>query len=117
MNKKILIIDDEESISFTMKTFFTSKGFEVIVPLNLDDTWELLKNSKPDLVITDHFMPNINAIDVIKNVRKESSHVPILVMSGFKVGLHLENYKNIPLIQKPIDLEDLYLRIMSFFKK
>lgn len=117
MNKKVLIIDDENSISFTMKTFFISKGLDAITPANLDEIEKLFKGHEPDLVITDYFMPNYTANDVINSVRRSSPYLPIIVMTGFKGNIHLKNDENIFLIQKPIDLEELYLKILTIFQK
>ena len=83
MTKKILIVDDSESIrevvSFTLK----NAGHEIEAAIDGVDALDYLKDNQYDLIITDLHMPNMDGIELIRNVRKMEQHkfIPILFLT------------------------------------
>ncbi len=83
MSKKILFVDDSESIreivSFTLK----NEGYDVLISDNGKNALEHLNGQAINLIITDLHMPEMNGIELIKEVRKMDSYqrTPILFLT------------------------------------
>jgi YesN/AraC family two-component response regulator len=90
--KKILIIDDSFSVRNFMRKSLELYGFEVIEAENGNEGCRLFYQKKPDIVITDIFMPEKEGIETIIDLRKSSPDICIIAMSdGGKYG---QNYFN-----------------------
>lgn len=81
--KKILLVDDEESIQFLYREEFSDLGYEVLSALNGDDALKLFSEHNPDLVILDIQMPGINGIEVLRQMKMQSPDVPVILCSAY----------------------------------
>ncbi|MFZ5941678.1 MAG: response regulator [Bacteroidota bacterium] len=83
MAKKILIVDDSESIREVVNFTLQKEGFEVLVGVDGLDAQKFLNGDKIDLIITDLHMPVMDGIDFIKAVRANDSYkmIPILFLT------------------------------------
>ena len=83
MSKKILIIDDSESIREVVNFTLENAGHEVEAAVDGVDALTYLEKNHYDLIITDLHMPNMDGIELIKNARKMEAHkfVPILFLT------------------------------------
>jgi two-component system KDP operon response regulator KdpE len=79
-SQKILIIDDEPQITRVLRRSLVSHRYEVRVAADGEAGLELFHDFHPDLVITDLSMPEMNGIEVCREIRK-LSEVPIIVLS------------------------------------
>jgi CheY-like chemotaxis protein len=82
MNKNILVIDDNETMSDMLCTVLEDAGYAVKACVNGKDGIDAFRALHFDLVITDISMPVMGGIEVIKLVRQENATVPIIAMSG-----------------------------------
>lgn len=83
MGKKILIVDDSESIREVVSFTLENAGHEVLKGVDGQDALKFLNGDKLDLIITDLHMPNMDGIEFIKNVRSNEVYqfVPILFLT------------------------------------
>lgn len=83
MSKSILIIDDSESIRELVALTLESSGYKVDKALDGLDALRFLDGREINLVITDLNMPNMDGIELIKEVRKKDGYstVPILMLT------------------------------------
>lgn len=83
MAKKILIVDDSESIRDVVNYTLETSGHEVLVGVDGQDAMQHLNGQHIDLVITDLYMPNMNGISLIKEIRKNESYkrTPVLFLT------------------------------------
>lgn len=83
MGKKILIVDDSESIREVVSFTLENAGHEVQKAVDGDNALEFLDGTSYDLVITDLHMPNKNGIELIREVRKNEAYkfIPILFLT------------------------------------
>ncbi len=81
---RIVIIDDEKELVNTIKEFLEQRGFEVISAFGGKKGLEVVKQEKPDLVILDIAMPDMDGRDVLINLKKdeEMKDIPVLMLSG-----------------------------------
>ena len=83
MNKKVLIVDDSESIREVMNYTLSNANYEVLVGIDGSDAMKYLDGDAINLIITDLNMPNKNGIEFIREVRANDTYkfTPILVLT------------------------------------
>ncbi|UCH14429.1 MAG: response regulator [Bacteroidales bacterium] len=83
MTKKILIVDDSESIRDVVNYTLETNGHNVLVGIDGKDAMKHLNGQHIDLIITDLYMPNMDGISLIKHIRQNESYkrTPILFLT------------------------------------
>lgn len=119
--KKILLVDDEEDILEFLKYNLEQENFEVLVSTNGEDALKKI-SQKPDLILLDIMMPEINGFELYELIKKnkESQDIPIIFLTA-KSG-ETDEIKGLNLgasdyIQKPISPKKLIARIKSNLRK
>lgn len=77
---KILIVDDEKQITRALRASLQGHGFEVSTAVDGFEALEMFGQIKPDLLITDLSMPNMDGVELTKAVRRFTD-IPIIVLS------------------------------------
>ncbi len=88
MAKKLLIVDDERDIAFSLKEFFLSKGYETQVAFSGEEAIRNLGDIRFDLILLDIQIPGVNGVQVLKEAKKIYPGIKTIVLTGF-----LEEYK------------------------
>ena len=84
MNKRILLVEDHDSLRLLVGSFL-SKSFEVVSTKNgLEAMGWLSKGVRPDIIITDARMPELNGTQMLSNLRVSGMYrdIPVVVISG-----------------------------------
>ena len=81
--KKIMIVDDEESIRLLYKEELEEDGFMVDVAKNGQEALEKLSLFKPDLITLDIKMPIMDGIEALKRIRELDRQLPIILCSAY----------------------------------
>jgi two-component system, chemotaxis family, chemotaxis protein CheY len=83
MQKRILVVDDSESIRQLLSFTLERAGFEVAVAVDGEDALRMLDGKNLDLVLTDLNMPNMDGISLIRQVRLNDHYkrVPIVMLT------------------------------------
>lgn len=79
---KIIVIEDEELVRYTLKLTLESVGHEVWEACNGREGVALVESTPCDLVITDIIMPEMEGIETISTLRSKSGQLPIIAVSG-----------------------------------
>lgn len=104
--KKILIIDDEQEICEMLYSFLIPHNYKVFLAFNGQMGLEYFEQIKPDIVLLDLKMPDIDGIEVLRIIRKVSN-VPVVIITGHPQDvsdIHLADLKIEGYIEKPISL-------------
>ena len=80
--KKILVIDDDTAVRYTLKKILLNAGFEVLEAPDGKKGMQLFQLDRPDLVITDIIMPEQEGIETIIALKNTSPDAPIIAISG-----------------------------------
>jgi len=117
MNKRVLVVDDDQSIQRVLVQTLQLEGYEVATASDGVEALESLQGQLPDVVILDVMMPKLDGLDVLKRMRAdERTHtVPVILLTarssqediweGWQSGV--DYY-----MTKPFDVEEL-LRFLS----
>ena len=76
---KILVVDDEPDIIHFIKYNLEKEGFNVISAKNGAQALELVKEEHPDLIILDIMMPELDGVEVCRQIRQDSNHQNVLI--------------------------------------
>ena len=79
--QKILVVDDDKEILFSMSKLLEYDGFHVIQAKNGIEALEQFEKEKPDLIILDIMMPKLDGIAALMKIR-EVSHIPVIILSA-----------------------------------
>jgi two-component system KDP operon response regulator KdpE len=112
---KILIVDDEPPIRKLLRMGLTSQGYEVLDAPNGKTALELLAR-KPDLVILDLGLPDVDGLALLRTMRHRQENLPIVVLSsrGDEAGkvaaldLGADDY-----VTKPFGMDELFARMRA----
>lgn len=122
MKKNILIVEDDEFFRDLLKKKLLSLGFNILEAANGEDGVEQTKQKKPDLIILDLLLPNIDGFEVLSKVKAnaDTSLIPIIIVSnlgqqedverGLKLGA--ADY----LIKSQFDIESIVAKIKGVIK-
>lgn len=119
MQNKILLIEDDTSISEMVLNYLTKEGFIVATAFDGEEGVRSFLRDNFDLVVLDIMMPKLDGIEVMKIIR-EKSLVPILIMSAkgsdvdkaIGLGLGADDY-----ISKPFSMVEFTARIKSAIRR
>ncbi|MBU0722107.1 response regulator [Patescibacteria group bacterium] len=91
--KKILIIEDDNMINSMYKTRFEAEGFEVFVADNGGIGLELAKTEKPDIIILDVILPQLDGFSVLDQIKKDKTTKNIQVIMLTNLGTEEDKEK------------------------
>lgn len=80
---KILIVDDEEEIAITLKKHLEIEGYTVDVVQNGAAAFEKIKNGKYHIVLTDIVMPEMDGIELLKEIKGYDALTQVIMMTGY----------------------------------
>src|SRR5690242_19552377 len=81
--KKILVVDDEPSVTGSLSLILTEAGFEVLTAQSFAESITILKQLPVDLVITDLRLADASGIDLITYVKRTTPDVEVILMTGY----------------------------------
>ena len=117
MAKKIMVVDDEESLRELVKVILEQEGFKVITAKSGQECLDKLKEVKPDLILLDMMMPGMSGRETCERIRENPEtkdlRVVFLTVARFsEVGKDILSKMNVlDYITKPFDNEDLVKRV------
>ena len=112
---RILVVDDEYLIRWTLQQNLAKEGYEVILAESGEEALVKIKEEAPDIVLLDIKMPGMSGNDFLKYVKDNMKlSVPIIAMSG--TPWLFENSSFDAVIAKPFSKEDLLTVISQFIQ-
>ena len=106
--RRILVVDDEESIRVLLAEILTNRGYSVVVVVDGRQAVDLLESRSFDLIITDCYMPGVGGLEVMAAAKCIDPRCPIIVISGHPSSegdMMLIGHPRAPYVQKPFDVE------------
>lgn len=117
---KILIVEDEKILNNTINKSLKDAGYEVEAAFDGFDAMEMIEIESYDLIVLDLNLPNMDGMEILKNLRKEDVETKVLILSarsqiqdkveGLDAGAN-------DFLQKPFHLDELKARVRSLTRR
>ena len=119
MDKRILLVEDEEDTREAVSEFLSEAGFQVTVAKDGEIAMELLRNNLYDMVVLDIMLPKVNGFVVLNWLRKRSQ-IPVLMLTAMHdeyTQLMSFDEQADDYITKPFSLRLLQKRMEALFRR
>ena len=110
MNKRILIIDDDQAVLEVLEEVLDYSGFVVKASLYTHDIFKDIEAYQPDLVLIDYLLSGINGGELCHQIKTkaETKNLPVVLISAYpRVLMSLGSYGCDTFIAKPFDIAEL----------
>jgi len=113
---KVLIVDDNKNNSILLSKLFTSNNYEAIKASNGIEALACIRQSRPDLIISDIMMPGMDGWTLLRELKKEelTKDIPLVFYTCYYVS---EKTGNLPLSSELLDTLLDRLNLKTCFKK
>lgn len=119
MNKRILIVEDQEDNRQIMQDLLTSAGYDVIIAVNGRDGVAKASTEQPDLILMDIQLPGLDGYEATRQIKSRSdlSETPIIAVTSY--ALSDDRKKAIDAgcddyVAKPVSPRDLLAKVRSY---
>jgi CheY-like chemotaxis protein len=109
----ILVIDDDPAVLLLFKQFLENAGYSVELAADGKNGMETMGRRKPDLIITDIMMPEMDGLELLMEIKRHHPEIPVIAISGGMKILpvsflhHAEKFGARRVFQKPVELSTL----------
>src|SRR3989344_1826756 len=117
--KKILFIEDEESLQRAMADILRENKYEVFSALDGEKGVELARTHLPDLILLDLILPKQNGFEVLQQLRRDSAtkDIPIIVLTNLEGSADIERALSLGattyLVKANYSLQDILVKIAA----
>ncbi len=117
---KVLVIEDNADLAFGLRTNLEIEGYDVVIAEDGERGLELVREMIPDLIILDLMLPKVDGYRVLRELRKDGLHVPVLILTARDeeadkvLGLRLgaDDY-----VTKPFGVLELLARVEALLRR
>ena len=114
MFPSILIVDDEPSIVKSLVGILSDEGFDVSTAPNGYEALKIIDAESPDLVLLDIWMPGIDGIETLKEIKKDNPFIQVIIITGhgtIETAVQATKLGAFDLIEKPLSIDKIILGI------
>lgn len=113
--KKILLVDDEESIQLLYRDELEEEGYEIHSALTGEEALAELDIVNPDLIILDINMPGMNGIEALRRIKEINPAIPVILCSAYQeFKQDLASWASEEYIVKSADLSELKQAVKKY---
>ena len=114
MFPSVLIVDDEPSIVHSLSGLLSDDGYKVSTAFNGHDALKVIDSDSPDLVLLDIWMPGLDGIETLKEIKKYNPHVQVIIITGhgtIETAVKATKLGAFDLVEKPLSIDKVILTI------
>jgi two-component system nitrogen regulation response regulator NtrX len=114
MFPSLLIVDDEPSILQSLGGLLSDEGFEVTTAANGYEALKKIETESPDLVLLDIWMPGIDGIETLKEIKKDNPNIQVIIITGhgtIETAVSATKLGAFDLIEKPLSIDKIIVAI------
>ncbi|MBW2179977.1 MAG: sigma-54-dependent Fis family transcriptional regulator, partial [Deltaproteobacteria bacterium] len=116
MFPSILIVDDEPTIQQSLSGILSDEGFEISIASNGYEALQIIQKDSPDLVLLDIWMPGIDGIETLKEIKKENPNIQVIIITGhgtIETAVTATKLGAFDLIEKPLSIDKIIVSISN----
>ena len=110
LQKTILIVDDEDGVRESVREVLSDEGYRVIDTADGTRVLEMIRDEKPELVLLDIWMPQVDGIGLLKEIKNQEPDINVVMVSGhgnIHTAVTATKYGAFDFIEKPVSLDGL----------
>jgi two-component system, NtrC family, nitrogen regulation response regulator NtrX len=110
----IMIVDDEPSILQSLQGLLSDEGFEVTTASNGYEALQRIQTETPDLILLDIWMPGLDGLETLKEVKKDNPHIQVIMITGhgtIETAVQATKLGAFDFIEKPLAFERVIVAI------
>ena len=114
MFPSILIVDDEPSILKSLSDLLSDDGFDVTTASNGYEALKIVETEFPDLVLLDIWMPGMDGIETLKEIKKDNPGTQVIIITGhgtIETAVKATKFGAFDLIEKPLSIDKVIVAI------
>ena len=116
MKQKILIVDDEVSILQSLSGILQDEGYGVVLAASGEEGLERAKKDPPDLILLDIWMPGIDGMTVLDQIKKIYPLIPVIIISGhgtIETAVKATRMGAFDFVEKPLSIDRVLVSIQN----
>ena len=120
MKTKVLVVDDDEDIRNVLSRILLAGGYDCMTAESGYDAVSIIPEFKPEVVITDYQMPNMNGIELLKIIRQQFPGTHVILLTGhaeLEIAIDAVNLGAYAFFRKPLDLDEILRTVGRIFKE
>ncbi len=122
MNERVVVIDDEPYMVEILTTFLGINGYETTGAYTGEEGLALVEREQPDLVILDLMLPDIDGLDVCRDLRRRprTADIPVLILSARTSAADVDAGMEVgatAYLKKPVDMPRLLSEIQRILRE
>jgi two-component system cell cycle response regulator len=117
--EKILVVEDEQDLRELVGKYFVDMGYQVVVTADGADALDLAKEEKPQIILLDLKMPEMDGLEICKTLKADETTrtIPIIIVTAYNNQLNEALAAGADdFVAKPVQLLELSVRVKSILK-
>jgi two-component system OmpR family response regulator len=119
-SERILVVDDEENITFLVRSALRHFGFDVDVASDGRTALQAIRAQPPDLIVLDVMLPDVDGFEVCRRLRGDGIDTPVLFLTardGSKEAVRGLTLGGDDYVTKPFSLEEVVARVQALLRR
>jgi FixJ family two-component response regulator len=114
VNKTILVVDDEDNVRESVREVLRDEGYRVIDTGDGTQVLDLIRQERPELVLLDIWMPQVDGIGLLKEIKMQEPDLNVVMVSGhgnIHTAVTATKFGAFDFLEKPVSLDGLLLTV------
>ena len=114
MKRTILIVDDEESIRFSLKGGLEDEGYNTLLAGTGEEGLQIIENNEVDLILLDIWMPGKDGLQILEELKNNGCPIPVIIMTGhgsIDTAVRATRLGALDFVEKPLDLNKIIITL------
>jgi UDP-3-O-[3-hydroxymyristoyl] N-acetylglucosamine deacetylase len=114
VNKTILVVDDEDDVRESVREVLRDEGYRVVDTADGTQVLALIRRERPELVLLDIWMPQVDGIGLLKEIKTQEPDLNVVMVSGhgnIHTAVTATKFGAFDFLEKPVSLDGLLLTV------
>ena len=110
MTQRILVIDDEKLIRWTLEQHLVKEGYDVVTVDSAEKGLELINEDPPDLILLDNRLPEMTGLELLEKIKVQERGLMVIMITAYgmvETAVKAMKYGAYDYISKPFNLEEI----------